>query len=586
MKQLLLGNEAVARGAWEAGCRVAAAYPGTPSTEITESIAKYPEIYAEWSPNEKVAAEVGVGASTGGARALVSMKHVGLNVAADPVFTASYIGVNGGLVICVADDPGMHSSQNEQDSRFYARMAQIPMLEPADSQECLHFVKLAFEISEQYDTPVFLRLTTRVAHSRSLVEVGGRADVPLKDYKKDTMKRVMMPAMARRRHLIVEERMKRLAVESNTLPVNFIKRGNGKQAIVTSGISSQYVMEALPDADVFKVGMVYPLPIDAIREFAAGFDKLYVVEDLEPFIEDALKAAGIPCVGAELFGVQGEPTVQMIAEKIGKTDSIPAGASGSPEGASGPVPTRPPVMCPGCPHRGVYHAFSKLGLTVFGDIGCYTLGALEPLNATDTCLCMGASIGMAHGFEKARGEKQPKAVAAIGDSTFIHSGITPLIDAVYNQSNITVCILDNSTTGMTGHQHHPATGKTLQGFDAAVLDLEGLCRSIGVKDVRVVDSFDIKAVEANLKESLAIEGPSVVIFRRACALLPGQKKGEGVAFIDADKCKKCKACMRLGCPAIESMDGVIRINTTLCAGCGLCAPVCAFGAIGKGGRAE
>jgi indolepyruvate ferredoxin oxidoreductase, alpha subunit len=578
MKQLLLGNEAVAKGAWEAGCRVVAAYPGTPSTEITEAIAKYKEIYAEWSPNEKVAAEVGVGASTGGARTLVCMKHVGLNVAADPVLTASYIGVNGGLVIAVADDPGMHSSQNEQDSRFYARMAQIPMLEPADSQECLDFTKLAFDLSEQYDTPIFLRLTTRVAHSRSLVETGDRADVPLKEYKKDMMKRVMMPGMARRRHVVVEERMKKLAEECNAFSVNTIRRGNGKTAVVTAGISSQYVMEALPEADVFKVGMVYPLPVEAIRKFSAGFEKLYVVEDLEPFIEDALKAAGIPCIGKELTGVQGEPTARMITEKIGGM-LINTGEEAS-------LPTRPPVMCPGCPHRGVYHVFNKMGLTVFGDIGCYTLGALAPLNGLDTCLCMGASIGMAHGFEKAMGEgRQPKAVAVIGDSTFIHSGITPLINAVYNQSNVTVCILDNSTTGMTGHQHHPATGKTLQGADAAVLNLEGLCRAVGVRDVRVVDAFDIKAVEANLKESVAVDGPSVIIFRRPCVLLPGQKKNQMV-FIDTAKCRKCKSCMRLGCPAIENVDGVIHINSTLCAGCGLCQQTCAFGAIVRGGQAE
>jgi indolepyruvate ferredoxin oxidoreductase alpha subunit len=577
MKQLLLGNEAIARGAWEAGCRVAAAYPGTPSTEITEAVAKYKEIYAEWSPNEKVAAEVAVGASIGGARAMAGMKHVGLNVAADPVFTASYIGVNGGLVFCVADDPGMHSSQNEQDSRFYARMALIPMLEPADSQECKDFMKLAFELSEQYDTPVFIRLTTRVAHSRSLVELGEREEVPLKEYKKDASKRVMMPAMARGRHVAVEARMKRLAADCNAFPINEIRKGNGRTAVVTSGISSQYVMEALPDADVFKIGMVYPLPIEAIRKFAAGFDKLYIVEDLEPFIEDALKAAGIPCVGKELTGLQGEPTVHLIAEKIGGKK-----LSAAPEAGA---PVRPPVMCPGCPHRGVYYVFSKLGLTVTGDIGCYTLGTLEPLNSTDTCLCMGASIGMAHGFEKARGGKQPKLVAAIGDSTFIHSGITPLIGAVYNRSNITVCILDNSTTGMTGHQHHPATGKTLQGADAAILDLEGLCKAVGVKDVRVVDSFDLKAVEANLKESLAADGPSVVIFRRACALLPGHKNGP-LAVINAEKCRKCKACMRLGCPAIEAVGGAVRVNPALCTGCGLCASVCAFGAMERGEQAE
>ncbi len=573
MKQLLLGNEAIARGAWEAGCRVASAYPGTPSTEITENIAKYPEVYAEWSPNEKVAMEVAVGASTGGARAIVSMKHVGLNVAADPMFTASYTGVNGGLVIVVADDPGMHSSQNEQDSRFYARMSLIPMLEPSDSQECLDYVKLAFELSEQYDTPVLIRLTTRVAHSRTLVEVHDRMDVPLKEYQKDAQKRVMMPAMAKARHLFVEDRMRRLSEATNTMPIHRVIKGSGKAAIVSAGIVSQYVLEAIPDADLFKIGMVYPIPVEAIRQFASHYEKLYVVEDLEPFIEDTLKAAGVACTGVELFGVQGEPGAQMIAEKLAGV--VPAAQQAAE------LPIRPPVMCPGCPHRGVYYTFSKLGLTVSGDIGCYTLGALAPLNATDICLCMGASIGMAHGFEKAREGRQPKLVAAIGDSTFIHSGITGLINAVYNQSNITVAILDNSTTGMTGHQHHPATGKTLKGADAAVLDLEGLCRSVGVQDLKVVDPFDLKAVDASLKDSLARDGVSVIIFRRPCALLPNQPK-QGLCATNTDKCRKCKACIRIGCPAIEaSAGGGVVINATLCTGCGLCTQMCAFGAIGK-----
>jgi indolepyruvate ferredoxin oxidoreductase alpha subunit len=416
-----------------------------------------------------------------------------------------------------------------------------------------------------------------VAHSRSLVELGNQEEAPLRDYKKDAEKRVMMPAMARRRHIAVEARMKRLAEDCNAFPVNAVKKGNGKTAVVTAGICSQYVMEALPDADVFKIGMVYPLPIEAIRKFAAGFDTLYVVEDLEPFIEDALKAAGIPCVGKELTGLQGEPTARLIAEKIGGKKLAPA-REASP-------PVRPPVMCPGCPHRGVYYVFNKLGLTVMGDIGCYTLGALEPLNALDTCLCMGASIGMAHGIEKARGEKQPKTVAVIGDSTFIHSGIAPLINAVYNRSNITVCILDNSTTGMTGHQHHPATGKTLQGADAAILDLEGLCRAAGVADVRVVDPFDLKAVESGLKDSLKQDGPSVVIFRRACALLPGRKSAPLIA-VNEERCRKCKVCMRLGCPALEAAGGAVRVNAALCTGCGLCASVCAFGAMERGERAE
>ena len=574
MKQLLLGNEAIARGAWEAGATVSSAYPGTPSTEISENIAKYPEIYAEWAPNEKVALEVAVGGSIGGARSIASMKHVGLNVAADPLFTASYSGVGGGLVIVVADDPGMNSSQNEQDSRFYARFSLVPMLEPADSQECLDFTKLAFELSEQYDTPVLVRLTTRVAHARSLVELHDREPYQIKEYKRDIMKNVMMPGMARSRHIIVESQLKKLMSDANTMPINYIKQGNGKLGVVTSGISYQYVQDALPDADVFKLGMVYPLPIEALRHFAARFDKLYVVEELEPFIEDAMKAAGIACVGADLFGVQGELGAQVVAEKI-------AGVA-APKPPEENLPVRPPVMCPGCPHRGTFYVFSKLGLTVIGDIGCYTLGALAPLEAMDACLCMGASIGMAHGMEKARGRGH-KVIAVIGDSTFIHSGITALINAVYNDSHITVAILDNSITGMTGHQHNPATGKTLQGADAAMLDLEGLCRSIGVQDLKVIDPFDIVEAEKAIKESLGFAGPSVIIFRRPCVLLPNQG-GKGRWAVDTAKCRKCKRCMKLGCPAIEAVvTGGVAINGELCSGCGLCATVCPFDAIAKEG---
>ena len=570
MKQLLLGNEAVARGAWEAGVTVASAYPGTPSTEITETIARYAGVYAEWSPNEKVALEVGVGAALGGARALVCMKHVGLNVAADPLFTASYTGVNGGLVIVVADDPGMHSSQNEQDSRFYARFSLVPMLEPADSSECLRFTKLAFALSEEYDTPVLIRLTTRVAHSRSLAEVGERTPVELKPYRKDPAKYVMMPANARPRHVAVERRMERLRAARESLPVDRMENGRGGLGVVAAGIAAQYVREALPQADLFCIGMVNPLPLDGIRRFAQSHDELVVVEELEPFLEDSLKAAGIACHGKELFGVQGELSAARVAQKL-------AGAEPPTTAAQG-LPVRPPVLCPGCPHRGAFHVFGRLKLTVTGDIGCYTLAALPPLDAMDSCLCMGASIGMAHGFEKARG-RQDKLVAVLGDSTFIHSGITGLINAVYNKSNITTVILDNATTGMTGHQDNPATGRTLQGADATVLDLEGLCRSVGVRDVRVLDPFDVKSAEAGLKEALANAGPSVVIFRRPCALLPGRAKNKPLR-VNPETCRKCKTCMRIGCPAIELSDGAVSINANLCVGCGLCANVCPFGAIG------
>lgn len=572
MKQLLLGNEAVARGAWEAGVAVASAYPGTPSTEITENIAKYDEVYAEWAPNEKVAVEVAVGASLGGARAIAAMKHVGLNVAADPLFTASYSGVGGGLVLVVADDPGMNSSQNEQDTRLVARAALVPVLEPADSEECLRFTKLAFHLSEQYDTPIILRLTTRVAHARTLAEPGAREAFALKPYKRDMLKNVMMPAMARKRHLFVEDRLNRMGQDANTMDINRVEHHGGKMGIVTAGISYTYVREALPEADVFKLGLVYPLPMEALREFASHYDTLYVVEELEPFLEDALKAVGIPCVGKSLFGVQGELGAQIVAAKLAGTPM--------PQGEAADLPIRPPVLCPGCPHRGTFHIFNKLGLTVTGDIGCYTLAALEPLSAMDSCLCMGASIGMAHGFEKARG-RTGKIVAVLGDSTFIHSGITGLINAVYNNSAITVAILDNSITAMTGHQHNPATGKTLQGADAAVLNLELLCQSVGVQDVKVVDPFDIKASEAALKGSLAHEGPSVVIFRSPCALLPGLPVKKRYR-VDTEKCRKCKRCMRLGCPAIESTaTGGVAINASQCNGCGLCASVCPFGAIGR-----
>ena len=494
--KLMLGNEAIARGAYEAGVKLVAAYPGTPSTEVTETVAKYDEVYAEWAPNEKVAFEVAVGASYAGARAMVCMKHVGVNVAADPMFTAAYTGVNGGLVILVADDPGMHSSQNEQDSRYYAISAHIPMLEPSDSAEAKEFTSLAFELSEKYDTPVFLRTTTRLAHSQSFVEEGVRKEVEIKPYAKDITKYTMMPSSAIGRHVKVEERENRLKADVESFDINREEKGDNSIGIVCSGVVYQYVKEAMPNASVFKLGMVYPLPIEAIKKFAKSVKRLVVVEELEPVIENALKANGIECEGKNIFSVQGELSVAIIKEKL---------LSEKKENVSLDLPVRPPVLCAGCPHRGVFYVLKKLGLTVSADIGCYTLGAGAPLSAVDTVLCMGASIGIAHGFKKALGEEAAKkVVSVIGDSTFIHSGITGLIDAVYNKSNLTLIILDNSTTGMTGHQDHPATGKTLKGEPAPILNLVDVCRSCGAKSINVVDAYDLKVVENAVKHNAVV----------------------------------------------------------------------------------
>ncbi len=571
MKKLMLTNQAVARGAYEAGVKVVSSYPGTPSTEITEFISKYDEIYSEWAPNEKVATEVAVGASIAGARAMCCMKHVGVNVAADPLFTAAYTGVNGGLVMVVADDPAMHSSQNEQDSRFYARSAHVPMLEPADSQEAKEFVKKAYEISEEYDTPVMLRLTTRIAHSQSFVEECDREERELRPYKKNPQKYVMMPAMARNRHLIVEAREDKLAEDANTMDINRVEYRNKKVGILCAGAVYQYVKEAT-DASIFKVGMVYPLPLKAIKEFASNVDELIVCEELEPFFENQLKANGIPCHGKEIFGKQGEFSPAFLREKL---YGIKA------PGVENLVPNRPPVMCAGCPHRGVFFILNKLGMTVSGDIGCYTLGALAPLNALDACVCMGASIGMAHGFDKAQAPQAKKMVAVIGDSTFIHSGITNIINQVYNQGTSTTIILDNSITGMTGHQDNPATGKTIKGDITAKLDLEALLKACGVQSVQVVDAYDLKALEKVIKEETAKEEVSVIIARRPCALLT--KKYPPAFSINQDKCKKCKSCLRIGCPAIENIGGVIRINKELCVACGVCKQLCYFDAIEEGG---
>lgn len=571
MKKLMLGNAAIARGAYEAGVRVVSAYPGTPSTEVSECIAAYDEVYAEWAPNEKVAFEVAVGASFAGARSMVCMKHVGVNVAADPMFTAAYTGVNGGLVILAADDPGMHSSQNEQDTRFYARSAHIPMLEPSDSQEAKEFTKLAFELSEKYDTPVFLRTTTRLAHSQSLVEEEDRVEVPLRPYVKDVAKYTMMPSSAIGRHVVVEARENRLAADVNGFDIIREEMGDTSLGIVCSGVVYEYVKEALPQASVLKLGMVYPLAIDRVRAFAAKVKRLVVVEELEPFFENQLKANGIACEGKNLFSKQGELSVAIIREKLlGEKLNV----------EKQDLPVRPPVMCAGCPHRGVFYVLSKLKLTVSADIGCYTLGAQPPLCAVDTVVCMGASVGIAHGFEKAIGREQSKhTVAVIGDSTFIHSGITGLINAVYNKSNITLIILDNSTTGMTGHQQHPATGLTLKQEPAKILDIVALCKTVGCDSVRVVDSYDLAAVEKTVKEEVASDGVSVIVAKRPCALLD---KNYPAPCTIAD-CRKCGMCFKLGCPAIEKQeDGSARINASLCVGCGLCEKVCKFGAIKEG----
>lgn len=579
MKELMLGNEAVARGAYEAGVRVAVAYPGTPSTEITENMAKYSkdEVYCEWAPNEKVALEVAIGASMGGARAICCMKHVGVNVAADPLFTAAYTGVRGGLVLVAADDPGMHSSQNEQDSRFYARSAHVPMLEPADSAECREYVMRAFEISEKYDTPVMLRLVTRIAHARSLVEEGVRQEIPLKDYEKDIKKYVMMPGNAKGRHVVVEAREKKLEEEFDALGFNRVEMADTKVGVVCSGSAYQYVKEALPNASVLKLGMVYPLPEKLIRDFASKVDQLLVVEELEPFFEDAIKAMGIPCSGKDKTGLQGELFVRKVGRLFGgEADCGPAETQG--------VPMRPPVLCPGCPHRAVFYVLKKLGLTVAADIGCYTLGAMPPLAAVDSVVCMGASIGMALGLEKARGRDfAKKTVAVIGDSTFVHSGITGLVDMVYNQGHSTVIIVDNSTTGMTGHQPNPTTGFNVRGEIAPQLDVVKLCEAIGVPSVRVVDPFNMKELEQTIMEESEKDVPSVIIARRPCALLV--KKKTAPCAINTDKCRKCGMCMKIGCPAIlKAENGQVSIDASLCNGCGLCKEMCHFGAIEGGER--
>lgn len=573
MKKLLLGNEAVARGLYEAGVKVVSSYPGTPSTEITEFAATYNEMYTEWAPNEKVAAEVAIGASFGGARAFCGMKHVGLNVAADPVFTASYIGVNGGLVIGVADDPGMHSSQNEQDSRHHAIASKLPMLEPSDSAECLAFTKLAYEISEKYDTPVILRLCTRVAHSRSLVELSDRTELELKPYEKNIAKNVMLPAFARGKHVTVEKRTADLTEYAGTDAVAKVEMNDTKIGVITAGISYCYAKEALGNTvSYLKLGMVNPLPVDIIKDFASKFETVYVIEELEPIIENHCKQLGIKVIGKDLFPICGEFSQGLVKKLVLNEEAEQTKIEET-------IPVRPPAMCCGCPHRGLFYILKKLKLNVAGDIGCYTLGASAPLSAMDWCVCMGASISSLHGFNKARGEEaEKKSVAVIGDSTFIHSGITSLIDIAYNRSNSVSIILDNSITGMTGHQQNPTTGYTIKGDPTAAVSLEKLCEAVGINRVKVVDPYDLAAVESTLKVELEATEPSVIISRRPCALLK-YVKHEAPLAVDQDKCKKCKMCMNIGCPAISIHDGTIEIDRTQCVGCGVCSQLCKFGAI-------
>lgn len=576
-KKIMLGNDAIARGAYEAGVKVSSAYPGTPSTEISEVLATYPEVYTEWAPNEKVALEVAAGASIAGVRALACMKHVGLNVASDPLYTLAYTGVNGGLVIVVADDPGIASSQNEQDTRMIARSAHLPVLEPSDSDEARAFVKAAYELSEEYDTPVILRTTTKLAHSQSLVALAEREVPEDRVYERSVPKYVMMPASAIGRHRAVEAREDRLAADASTYPLNRVEMRDAKIGIITSGVAYQYVREAAPDASVLKLGLVNPLPRKLIEDFCAACDTVYVFEELEPVMEEQIRAWGLSVKGKECFTKQGEYSAAMLRRVLfGIDDAAFAPAD---------VPPRPPILCPGCPHRSVFSVLSKLKIHASGDIGCYTLGAVAPLSVVDTTLCMGASISALHGMEKAKGSEYIKNwVAVIGDSTFLHTGINSLVNMVYNKSTATVMILDNRTTGMTGHQEHAATGKTLKGEDTYAIDLEALCRAVGVPEVITVNAFDVPALEATVKAAVKSDTLTVIIAKAPCALLKGQKFPERCEA-DPEKCRKCGACMRIGCPAISrNEDGTVRIDATACNGCGLCMQFCKFGAIGRVAR--
>lgn len=573
MKQLMLGNKALARGLYEAGCCVVSSYPGTPSTEVTEEAAKYDEIYCEWAPNEKVAMEVAFGACLAGKRAFCGMKHVGLNVAADPLFTCSYTGVNAGLVICVADDAGMHSSQNEQDSRHHAIASKVPMLEPADSDEAYRFAKLAFVISEEFDTPVIIKMCTRVAHSQSIVDTGERVVPPVRPYEKNIAKYVMMPGNAIKRHPFVEERTRRLITYGETAEINRVEMGDTALGIITSSTSYQYAKEVFGDrASILKLGMVNPLPTQLILDFAAKVDKLAIVEELDPIIENHCKQLGLTVTGKDVFPMEGEYSQNMVSEKLGVSLSPVKSLEEN-------LPGRPPVMCSGCPHRGLFYTLKQNKCTVLGDIGCYTLGAVAPLSAMDVTLCMGASISSIHGFNKALGEEsEGRTVAVIGDSTFMHSGMTGLANIAYNQSNSTVIILDNSITGMTGHQQNPTTGYNIKGDPAGKINLEELCRAMGFNRVTVVDPYDLAECDRVLKQELAAQEPSVIISRRPCVLLK-YVKHEKPLKVDCDKCVGCKSCMRLGCPSISIKDGKAVIDATLCVGCGVCKQLCKFGAL-------
>lgn len=573
MRQLMLGNQAFARGLYEAGCCVASSYPGTPSTEVTEEAAKYDEIYCEWAPNEKVAMEVAFGASLAGKRSFCGMKHVGLNVAADPLYTCSYTGVNAGMVICVADDAGMHSSQNEQDSRHHAIAAKVPMLEPSDSAEAYHFVKRAFELSEEFDTPFIVKMCTRVSHSQSIVETGERVMPEPKKYEKNIAKYVMMPGNAIRRHPIVEERTRKLIEFAENCEFNRVEMGDTSVGIITSSTCYQYVKEVFGDkASVLKLGMINPLPEKLILDFASKVDKLVIVEELDPIIENHCRQLGLEVSGKDLFPLEGEISQNMVARKLGV-------ALNETKRLDEALPARPPVMCAGCPHRGLFYTLSKNKCTVLGDIGCYTLGAVAPLSAMEMTLCMGASVSSIHGFNKALGEEsEGKTVAVIGDSTFMHSGMTGLANIAYNQSNSTVIILDNSITGMTGHQQNPTTGYNIKGDPAGKIDLESLCRAMGFERVVVVDPYDLEECDRVLKEELAAKAPSVIISRRPCVLLKYVKPKKPLT-VDKDKCVGCKSCMRLGCPAISIKGGKAAIDVTLCVGCGVCQQLCNFDAL-------
>ncbi len=573
MKQLMLGNKALARGLYEAGCSVVSSYPGTPSTEVTEEAAKYDEIYCEWAPNEKVAMEVAFGASLAGKRSFCGMKHVGLNVAADPLFTCSYTGVNGGMVICVADDAGMHSSQNEQDSRHHAIASKIPMLEPSDSAEAYEFAKKAYELSEEFDTPVIIKMCTRVAHSQSIVEPGERVEPEAIPYKKNIAKYVMMPGNAIRRHPVVEERTRKLIEYGNHCDFNRVEMGDTALGIITSSTCYQYAKEVFgDDASILKIGMVNPLPDQLILDFAAKVDKLVIIEELDPILENHCKELGLTVTGKDALPMEGEFSQNLIAEKLGRT--LPAYKT-----LEESLPGRPPVMCAGCPHRGLFFTLSKNKCTVLGDIGCYTLGAVAPLSAMEMTLCMGASISATHGFNKALGEEsEGKTVAVIGDSTFMHSGMTGLANIAYNQSNSTVIILDNSITGMTGHQQNPTTGYNIKGDPAGKINLEDLCRSMGFQRVRIIDPYDLAECDKVIKEELEAKEPSVIISRRPCALLKYVKHNPPLR-VEKDKCVGCKSCMRLGCPAISIKEKKAAIDTTLCVGCGVCKQLCKFDAL-------